>query len=311
MSIKTKKKVDGFLLLDKPINFSSNQILQEVRYLFNAKKAGHTGTLDPLATGMLPICFGEATKFAKFLINSDKRYIVIAKLGQKTDTFDSQGKIIDEKKINLNENQIKDILKNFQGNLFQTPPMYSSIKYKSKPLYKYAKKGIIIKRKERKIKIYDLKFKKFKKDKLKLDIFCSKGTYIRTLIDDLGKMLGCGAHVIYLRRLQVSNYLNENMITLQKLYSIKKKFQFQKKIFYKKMNKLLYPVSKLVDHFSEINLSKTNAKNLKKGQSIFIKNNFKIGETIRITEGDEKKFIGIAKINKEKKIQPFRMIINN
>lgn len=296
MKKKFSQEINGLLLIDKPTNFSSNQVLQKVRCLFNAKKAGHTGTLDPLATGILPICFGKATKFSQFLIDSDKRYYVIAKLGQKTDTFDSTGKIISEKKFFLTKKEIQNSLKKFHGILFQIPPMYSAIKYKNKPLYKYARKGIIIKRKKRKVNIYNLKFKKFVNNELELEIFCSKGTYIRTLIDDLGNMLGCGAHVISLRRLQISDYSEKNVVTLEQLYSIKKKFQSKKDIFNEKIEELLYPVSELISHFPEINISKFKKIIFKKNRSIFKNYNFKKGDIVQITQGKNHKLIGVAKI---------------
>lgn len=306
--VKYKNEINGLLLIDKPINFSSNQVLQNVKFLFNAKKAGHTGTLDPLATGVLPICFGEATKFSQFLINSKKRYHVTASLGKKTDTLDSNGKVISERHINFTKKELLKSLKMFCGNIMQLPPMYSAIKYKKKPLYKYARKGIKIQRKKRKITIYKLKLIKIIKNKLELDILCSKGTYIRSIIDDLGEMLRCGAHVTNLRRIEVSNFSIKNTITLEKIYFLKKKFKSNKIYFENKINKFLLPIISLFNNLNEINISKKKAFLFKNGQSILIKKKINIDNNkVKVTEGNERKFIGIG-VHKKKKLIPYRLM---
>lgn len=234
-------EINGMMLIDKPTRISSNNLLQKVKQMLNVKKAGYIGTLDPIASGMLPICFGKATKFAQFLSNSDKKYKVIGKFGQKTDTLDSYGKIIYKKPIKFKKKDFIKALKKFNGNITQTPPMYSAIKYKGKPLYQYARQGVQIKRKKRNVIIYNLDIKKYKKNKIELEIHCSKGTYIRTIIDDLGEALGSGAHVIYLRRLQIANYLQNNMITIKKLNSFLQIFERSKVI-----KKLLIPIEEMI-----------------------------------------------------------------
>ncbi|MGP1930710.1 MAG: tRNA pseudouridine(55) synthase TruB [Arsenophonus sp. ET-DL12-MAG3] len=309
MNYNNNRKVNGLLLLDKPTKLSFNNVLQKVRYLFNAKKASHTGVLDPLATGMLPICLGEATKFSQFLLNSDKRYQVIARLGQRTDTSDSCGKIICHRPIKITQHHLDNTLDKFRGILTQVPSMYSALKYQGKSLYKYARNGIIIERKSRMINIYDLQFKRWKDDELELIIHCSKGTYIRTIIDDLGELLGCGAHVIYLRRLQVSNYSIKHMVTLDQLYMFKQEIGLGVISLEKKLDFLLLPIDMIVNHFPEINISSKDAIYFKKGQSIIINNHqFSKGNKVRVTEGDIHKFIGIAEINKQYKIIPYRLV---
>ncbi|WWO97295.1 MAG: tRNA pseudouridine(55) synthase TruB [Candidatus Dasytiphilus stammeri] len=213
--------INGMLLLDKPKGISSNFALQKVKTILKVKKAGYIGTLDPIATGMLPICLGKATKFAKYLLNTDKRYYVRAKLGQRTDTLDSEGKVISENPVvRISASTLKNILKGFLGKIQQIPPMYSAIKLHNRPLYKYARQGIIVSRKPRMITIHNLLLIELTENQLSLEVYCSKGTYIRTLIDDLGQKLGCGAHVIELRRLQVASYPLHYMVTLNKLRTL-------------------------------------------------------------------------------------------
>lgn len=216
----SRRDIHGILLLDKPSGLSSSFVSCGVKKLFFANKVGHAGTLDPLATGMLPICFGRATKFVNRLLNFEKRYQVLAKLGEMTDTFDSDGIIIRKSPIQFNSKKLKQCLDSFKGESYQIPPMYSSLKYNGVPLYKYARKGIHISRKSRIIFIYDLSVIRKDINIIKLDITCSKGTYIRSLVNDLGECLGCGAHVIKLRRLMIGQYLSSSMVNIKKLESI-------------------------------------------------------------------------------------------
>lgn len=310
MKYRLGRNVHGVLLLDKPTELSSNDALQKVRRLFNAKKAGHTGSLDPLATGMLPICFGEATKFSQFLLDSDKSYRVIARLGERTDTSDANGKIICQRPIKITQQQLDKALDQFRGNLIQVPSMYSAIKYHGKPLYKYARQGISIERKGRPITIYNLQFERWQQNELELIIYCSKGIYIRTIIDDLGELLGCGAHVIYLRRLQVASYPSEQMITLKKLYTLKQQEELGKISLEKELDSLLLPIDTTVNHFPEINISSTIALYFKQGRSVFVADHFfSKGKKVRVTEGNIHKFIGIAEIDEQKRIAPSRLVL--
>jgi tRNA pseudouridine55 synthase len=212
------RELDGIFLLDKDKGVSSNRALQQVKRLFKAKKAGHTGTLDPLATGMLPICFGRATKFAEFFLDADKSYFVIAQLGQRTETGDAEGQIISTQAVpTLNRDLIESYLQAFRGEQQQIPSMYSALKHQGKPLYEYARAGITVERQPRSIMISEFSLIDFDAATLTLQISCSKGTYIRTLIDDLGEAMGCGAYVSLLRRTRVSSFTKEQMITFTTL----------------------------------------------------------------------------------------------
>lgn len=288
---KTRRDVHGVLLLDKPQGMTSNDALQKVKRLFNAKKAGHTGALDPLATGMLPICFGEATKFSQYLLDSDKRYRVIAKLGERTDTSDADGQIISTRSVNITQSQIEEALTHFRGDILQVPTMFSALKYQGKPLYEYARQGIVIEREARPITIYENQFIQYDstKHELTLEIHCSKGTYIRTIIDDLGELLGCGAHVIYLRRLQVSNYPIDNMITLDELQN----------------EPLLMPVDSPLQDRPKVVLSESQGKDILLGRTVIVENSVSVETLVRIYQGQQ--FIG-AGTQILNKLSPKRLI---
>ncbi|MDC9620883.1 tRNA pseudouridine(55) synthase TruB [Xenorhabdus sp. XENO-7] len=303
------RAIHGVLLLDKPQDISSNDALQKVRRIFNASKAGHTGALDPLATGMLPICLGEATKFSQFLLDSDKRYRVIARLGQRTDTSDSHGKIICEREVQITEPQLAAALDTFRGDTMQIPSMYSALKHQGKPLYEYARQGIEIEREARPITVYELQFIRWEGDELELEIHCSKGTYIRTIIDDLGELLGCGAHVIYLRRLQVANYPTHRMVTLEQLHELKKQAEEQEIDAGELLDPLLLPMDTAVAHFPVIQLASVVAAYFKQGQPVRSKHSLTSGEWVRVTEGDENKFIGIAVIDDDGLVAPRRLVV--
>ena len=223
---KFKRDVNGILLLDKPIGITSNAALQTVKRLYAAKKAGHTGSLDPLATGMLPICFGKATKISAQLLDADKTYQVTAQLGIKTATGDKEGEIIAEKPVaTFTLSQMEKTLENFRGPIQQIPPMYSALKHQGQPLYKLARRGITIERLPRSVTIHQLDLINFADDVIELYVRCSKGTYIRTLIEDIGEALGCGAHVISLRRLTVAKFLEKNMITLDQVCNLQQQLE--------------------------------------------------------------------------------------
>ena len=292
---KTRRDVHGVLLLDKPQGMTSNDVLQKVKRIFNAKKAGHTGALDPLATGMLPICFGEATKFSQYLLDSDKHYRVIAKLGERTDTSDADGQVICTKPVNITQTQIDEVLSHFRGDILQVPTMFSALKYQGKPLYEYARQGIVIEREARPITVYENQFIQydFAKQELTLEIHCSKGTYIRTIIDDLGELLGCGAHVIYLRRLQVSNYPVDKMISLDELQNISEK------------EPLLMPVDSPLQASRKVVLSESQGKDILLGRTVTVESSVPVETLVRIYM--EQQFIGAGSqiLNK---LSPKRLI---
>jgi len=214
---RIKRKLDGVLLFDKPLTFSSNKALLKVRYLFNAEKAGHTGTLDPLATGLLLVCFGEATKFSTGLLEADKRYHARVKLGQTTSTGDAEGEILSNCDVALDEQKVLAVMQNFVGAITQIPPMHSALKHQGKPLYEYIRNGITIEREGRTVTIHELKLDRFAGDEIELSVRCSKGTYIRTLAEDIGNALGCGAHLRGLRRTAIANFGLQTSYTLDQL----------------------------------------------------------------------------------------------
>jgi tRNA pseudouridine55 synthase len=207
---RTYRPLDGVLLFDKPLELSSNTALQKVRRLFQAEKAGHTGTLDPLATGLLPICFGEATKFSMALLDADKTYRALLRLGQTTTTGDAEGEITAEHPVEVKHSEVDAVLAKFRGEIQQLPPMHSALKHLGKPLYEYIRKGETIERELRNVVIHELLLNSFSGNEMDITVRCSKGTYIRTLAEDIGAALGCGAHLIGLRRTAIAHFdLNE------------------------------------------------------------------------------------------------------
>jgi len=286
---KQKKACDihGILLLNKPTAMTSNTALQKIKRFFGANKAGHTGTLDPLATGMLPICFGEATKFSNYLLESDKRYLVTAKLGIRTDTSDSEGQIIQEKPVLISLCEITQKMARFRGKQKQLPTMFSALKYQGRPLYEYARQGLIVPRHARNIEVYGLKLLRFDQNELKLDIHCSKGTYIRTIIDDLGEELGCGAHVTALYRSQVANFPVDKMLTFNDLNA--------HGTDQTGLMKLLLSVDSAVKSLPKIVITPEQGKDILYGRSIFLLNGVN-EKSIRmyINQDNNEYFIGIG-----------------
>ncbi|HIE0017061.1 TPA: tRNA pseudouridine(55) synthase TruB [Serratia marcescens] len=304
------RDIHGVLLLDKPQGLSSNDALQKVKRLYNANRAGHTGALDPLATGMLPICLGEATKFSQYLLDSDKRYRVIAKLGQRTDTSDADGQIVQERPVNFTQAQLDAALDTFRGDIQQVPSMYSALKYQGKKLYEYARQGIEVPREARSITVYELQFIRWEGDELELEIHCSKGTYIRTITDDLGELLGCGAHVIYLRRLQVATYPIARMVTLEQLNALVAQAQEQAIAPGELLDPLLMPMDSPVENYPEVNLLPVVAGYVKQGQPVQVAGVPASG-LVRITEGEERKFIGVGDIAEDGRVAPRRLVVEH
>ncbi|MGZ5077047.1 MAG: tRNA pseudouridine(55) synthase TruB [Methylobacter sp.] len=251
--------IHGILLLDKRLGVSSNKALQEVRRLFNANKAGHTGSLDPLATGLLPLCFGEATKVSALMLDDNKRYQVVVQLGVMTDTGDREGTILETKPVpELSIDDIQICLEKFTGEIDQVPPMYSALKHNGKKLYELAREGKTVERKARHITIFELKLLDFSEDQLTLDVFCSKGTYIRSLAEDIGHDLGCGGTVKELRRLEAGQFNIENAKTIEQLTSMDRQSLFQ----------CLIDVDKPLEALPAVRLSEQQATSIKYGQSV-------------------------------------------
>jgi tRNA pseudouridine55 synthase len=217
---KTWKQVDGVLLLDKPLGMTSNDALQKARRLFSAAKGGHTGTLDPLATGLLPLCFGEATKFSADLLDADKTYEAVLKLGVTTDSGDAEGSVVATAEVSVGASQVADVLPQFVGNIQQVPPMYSALKRDGRPLYELARQGIEVEREARTVTIHAIDCLAFSGDSLTLRVACSKGTYIRVLAADIGQALGCGAHLTALRRTVVGDLTLDSAMTLAELDAV-------------------------------------------------------------------------------------------
>ena len=302
------RDVHGVLLLDKPQGVSSNDVLQKVKRIFNANRAGHTGALDPLATGMLPICLGEATKFSQYLLDSDKRYRVIARLGERTDTSDADGNVVQTRPVSFSQAELDAALGSFRGETLQVPSMFSALKHQGRPLYEYARQGIEIAREPRPITVYELQFIRWEGDELELEIHCSKGTYIRTIIDDLGEKLGCGAHVIMLRRVQVARYPYERMVTLEQLNGLLTAATEAGLPLETQLDPLLLPMDSPAADFPEVNLLSTVAAYFKQGQPVQASNVPAQG-LVRVTEGEARKFIGMAEIADDGRVAPRRLVV--
>ena len=302
------RDVHGVLLLDKPGGLSSNDALKKVKRLYNANRAGHTGALDPLATGMLPICLGEATKFSQYLLDSDKRYRVIARLGQRTDTSDADGNIVQERPVTFTAEALESALESFRGETQQVPTMFSALKYQGKPLYEYARQGIVVPREARPITVYELLFIRHEGLELELEVHCSKGTYIRTIIDDLGEKLGCGAHVSYLRRLAVSKYPVDRMVTLEQLTELRAQADEQGVDLAAVLDPLLMPMDSPASDFPVVNIQPAIAGYFKNGQPVRVAD-VPLQGLVRVTEGDERKFIGMGEIDDQGRVAPRRLVV--
>ena len=263
------RAINGIILVDKSEGASSNNILQKVRAIFGAQKAGHTGALDPLATGMLPVCLGEATKFSQYLLDSDKTYFVTAKLGQRTDTSDADGEVIETNEVNVTELQILQHKASLTGDIKQVPTMFSALKHQGKPLYWYARQGITVEREARPIKIFSFELLRFEGDEADFEVHCSKGTYIRTLVDDLGQLLGCGAHVKVLRRTKVAQYPIDKMLTLEQIQALKDdNMDEQGVVDYSALDDQLLPMESALAELPSIELPERAVKTLRYGQTV-------------------------------------------
>ncbi|WP_217512786.1 tRNA pseudouridine(55) synthase TruB [Vibrio metschnikovii] len=302
------RAINGVLLLDKTTGISSNDILQKVKRLYFAEKAGHTGALDPLATGMLPICLGEATKFSQFLLDSDKRYRVIAKLGQRTDTSDSDGQVVETRPVNVQRETLLTHIASFQGQTWQVPSMFSALKHQGKPLYEYARQGIEVAREARKINVYEITLHRFEGDEVEMEVHCSKGTYIRTIVDDLGERLGCGAHVTMLRRIGVANYPYQSMVTLEQLNALVEQAQGEESEKYQRLDELLLPMDTAVQDLPEVNLIAELAHMVQHGQAVQVFGAPTEG-LVRMTEGEQRRFLGVGQIDQDGKVAPKRLVV--
>lgn len=296
----SKKSIDGIFLLDKPRGMSSNAALQNVKRLFCARKAGHTGSLDPLATGMLPICFGEATKFSQYLLDSDKTYLVQAELGVKTTTGDAEGQVIERhENVDVSDKHLSEIVGQFLGPVTQLPSMYSAIKYRGKPLYRWAREGVEVERKTRQVQIYQNELLDFDGHFFSLKVKCSKGTYIRTLVEDIGDKLGVGAHVTQLRRISTGPYKEDQMMSLDQLSALVEGQDVD-------LEPYLLSLDTAVMSWPAVNLNASCTFYIRNGQAVRM-NDLPEKGLLRLF-GPEQQFLGIGEVLDDGRIAPRRLI---
>lgn len=292
------RSVDGVLLLDKPIGLTSNQALQKVRRLFRAKKAGHTGSLDPLATGLLPLCFGEATKISSYLLEADKHYLTTCKLGEITDSGDQTGRVIETYPVPvLDQAKIEAVLTRFRGDIQQIPPMYSALHYQGERLYKLARRGEQVKREPRSVTITSLDLVEFDDDSLTLKVACSKGTYIRSLVEDIGKALGCGAHVSSLRRTAVEPLVEPKMQTVEQLERLTEEGDAA-------LFSCLIPMDQAIFQWPDVQLDADQTQSILFGQALTWQG--KDTDKLRLY-GNKGQFIGLGRIESGR-LLPKRLI---
>ncbi len=304
MGRRSKRKgepIDGVLLLDKPAGMTSNKALQKCRYLLNAQKGGHTGALDPLATGLLPLCFGQATKISSFVLGRDKTYQVSAILGQTTDTGDADGKVLETQIVEASQEDVVKAMKQFIGEYEQIPPMYSALKVNGQPLYKLARQGIEIEREARRVSAYDIRFVSLDHKILTFEVDCSSGFYVRSLVEDIGKVLGCGAHVKTLRRTKIGDIGLEDTCTIAEFEGIKSNDVRVAK---------LIAADRLIQEFTKVSLNAEQSADLHHGRLIELdaKLESKNDEWIRIY-GPDAMFLGLGKIDEEGRLAPKRLFV--
>ena len=295
------REVNGILLLDKPAGITSNGALQVVKRMFSAAKAGHTGSLDPLATGMLPICFGEATKFSQFLLDADKSYLVTAKLGVVTDTGDADGEVLRTSPVSVDTATVTAALMEFEGEIEQIPSMFSAIKHNGQPLYKLARQGIEVERKVRRVTIHRISVLEVRDDEVDFEVACSKGTYVRSLVEDLGEKLGCGGHVQALRRLTAGPYPAERMLTLDQLGEMKERGGFEA------IDEQLLPLSTSVADWPAAQLGDNAAHYLLQGQSVMANDRPRDG-WVTLYQASTGRFLGVGEILEDGRIAPRRLV---
>lgn len=297
-----RRHVHGVLLLDKPIGLTSNRALQVAKRLFNARKAGHTGSLDPLASGLLPICFGEATKFSGFLLDADKRYWVRMKLGQTTTTGDADGEVIATQPVPaLDRATLEAVMKTFTGEIEQIPPMYSALRHEGKRLYELARQGEEVERKPRAVTIHALELLHVQDVEVEFAVHCSKGTYVRTLVEDIGAKLGCGAHVSALRRTGVGPYPDDRMVTLDQIRERAEEGDAA-------LDEWLLPIESSVGQWPEVRLSPDAAFYLKQGQPVVVPHAPTDGWVRIYAPGQQ--FLGVGEVLDDGRIGPRRLLQN-
>tara|TARA_R110002050_G_scaffold9504_1_gene33125 strand:+ start:272749 stop:273675 length:927 start_codon:yes stop_codon:yes gene_type:complete len=298
---KKGRDITGIIIIDKPTGRSSNHVLQQVKRLFNANKAGHTGSLDPLATGVLPICLGEATKVSSYLLDADKQYHVTCQLGAVTDSGDSDGVVVSTSVIpEFTELDVLALLPAFIGELDQVPPMFSALKYQGQPLYKLARQGIEVERKSRRITIYDIKLLGITADSLTLDVRCSKGTYIRTLVEEISHALGSAGHVTMLRRVAAAGYMEHQALTIEQVMAKAENDMSA-------LDQLLLPSENALPDWPSIELSDYMVAAIRQGQAIQVEQSFECAN-VRLFD-PQQQFIGLAEMTETGRVQPKRVFV--
>lgn len=300
MNRRRGRKVDGILLLDKPVGVTSNDVLQRIKSLFRARKAGHTGNLDKPASGLLPICFGEATKVCTFLLDAPKRYRASLRLGKSTTTGDATGEVIKQEPVpHLSQRRVEQVLRKFTGVIEQVPPMYSAIKRNGQPLHKLARQGIVVEREARCVTIYRLALLDFDGQTLAIEVECSKGTYIRTLAEDIGQALGCGAHVGELRRVGVAGYHIDDAFTVESL-------EERSRTGLESLDRLLAPMDSALADSPEVRLSEDAAYYVQNGQAVLVPHAPTEG-LVRLYS-KTLRFLGVGQVLDDGRIAPRRLV---
>lgn len=294
---KNCNNIDGILLLDKPQGLTSNQALQDVKYLYRACKAGHTGSLDPIATGLLPLCFGEGTKVSQFLLDSDKTYISQFRLGVETDTYDAEGEVVAEQEVKVSHADVEKALKHFEGDIEQIPPMYSAVKLGGKALYKLAREGVEVEREPRQVRIHSIRILGWPADNtIELEVCCSKGTYVRALAHDLGQILGCGAHMTALRRTRVGELKLDDAATIDEIRQLEPENR----------GHLLAPIDDALQGLPEVTLTSLATHYLLQGQPVSMTHGHSPG-WVRLYE-PEHEFIGMGEVLDDGRVAPRRLM---
>ncbi len=297
------RAITGILLLDKPLGLTSNDALQRIKRYYRAAKAGHTGSLDPLATGLLPCCLGDSTKFSAFLLDADKRYRVRVKLGVTTTTADAEGEVVETLPVEgITEERVRQALLKFVGGIDQLPPMYSAVKHQGQRLYKLARQGIEVERQPRRIEIHALELLACEPPEIELDVHCSKGTYVRTLAEDIGRELGCGGHVSALRRTGVGPYSEATtpFVSIEQIAALAEGDDFPA------LDALLLPLDTALGHWPSLRLSADAAFYLQQGQAVLVPQAPTEG-LVRLYDPSSR-FLGVGSILDDGKVQPKRLI---
>lgn len=303
------RPVNGILLLNKPLGMSSNGALQKVKHLFFAAKAGHTGSLDPLASGVLPICLGEATKFTQFLLDADKHYRATFRFGMATASGDAGGEVVSENGADqLTRQQVESVLSDFRGEITQVPSMFSALKHEGQPLYKLARKGVEVEREARPVTIYSLVITAYRSGhfaEVDVEIHCSKGTYVRTLAEDIGQKLGCGAYVSKLHRSAAGPFDETDTVALTQLEAMRQEQTAEE------MDYLLRPMDAGIQHMMAVELSEDMAFYFRQGQSMMVSQAYREseeGDIVRVFE-ENGSFLGIAEVTEDGRVAPKRLVV--